>query len=288
MTRRTRGRDLACGDMSAAYEDLLEAGWCPRVIESSGAQREVEWYECPKGALPYSEAAPLMEEASRLNNECRGGAGSEVTKPGGPCDRRGMAFHAAERAGWCYGRDDEFGYQNNWHVCGPGSTGHITFLSAQPDMRLTFHPDPPVVTSNLLEQAMAIDLVFVGERTRSVVGDLQVSCRSNRVPVMAFDLAYSAIPAGVDEFDGRLDVSLAPVLGEGGSDVPLPTSFWAGRSWASSASRWRLRVPMPSPRCFSVSTSRGMRCFASGRAARRCRGASRFGFRMTSRSGMLS
>lgn len=55
-----------------------------------------------------------------LNSKCRGGSGNEQATLDACADREkvGETLTAAD---WCYGREGEYGYQMEWHRCGPTS-----------------------------------------------------------------------------------------------------------------------------------------------------------------------
>ncbi|WP_442579128.1 S1C family serine protease [Mesorhizobium sp. ASY16-5R] len=71
-----------------------------------------------KGAKPAVE--PLLARWWDLNTACRGGSGNEAATYYA-CAARGTFEAALAAADWCYGRIGEYGYQNEWHVCGPNS-----------------------------------------------------------------------------------------------------------------------------------------------------------------------
>ena len=50
------------------------------------------------------------------NARCRGGSGDEPTT-GRACDEREHTALSLVAAGWCFGRQGEFGYQMEWHRC---------------------------------------------------------------------------------------------------------------------------------------------------------------------------
>lgn len=51
------------------------------------------------------------------NRACRGGSGDgdETLRA---CNRREVIDAKLKAMGWCYGREGEYGYQMNWHICG--------------------------------------------------------------------------------------------------------------------------------------------------------------------------
>ena len=66
------------------------------------------------------EATQAMRRWDDANGRCRGGSGDNPATMKA-CDERESLYQAAVRLGWCYGRANEYGYQNRWHRCGPGS-----------------------------------------------------------------------------------------------------------------------------------------------------------------------
>jgi hypothetical protein len=59
----------------------------------------------------------IIAQWQKQNSDCRGGPGdSEETMRA--CERREAVGEKLEAVGWCYGREGEYGYQMNWHVCG--------------------------------------------------------------------------------------------------------------------------------------------------------------------------
>lgn len=67
----------------------------------------------------------LIDEWGRHNSACRDGSGEDpVTSKA--CQARGVVEAKLDAAGWCYGRPNEAGYQNDWH---PRSEGCADDLS---------------------------------------------------------------------------------------------------------------------------------------------------------------
>jgi hypothetical protein len=59
----------------------------------------------------------IISQWQDQNGDCRGGPGdSDETMKA--CDRREAIGAKLEAVGWCYGRDGEYGYQMDWHICG--------------------------------------------------------------------------------------------------------------------------------------------------------------------------
>lgn len=65
----------------------------------------------------------LLRAWAAENDACRGGAGDDPDTDRA-CKRREAAGNRLRAAGLCYGRTGEFGYQQDWHRCGPGSNQH--------------------------------------------------------------------------------------------------------------------------------------------------------------------
>lgn len=63
------------------------------------------------------EPVRIISQWQEQNGDCRGGSGDsdETLKA---CDRREAIGAKLEAVGWCYGREGEYGYQMEWHVCG--------------------------------------------------------------------------------------------------------------------------------------------------------------------------
>lgn len=59
----------------------------------------------------------IISQWQNQNGDCRGGPGDsdETLKA---CDRREAIGAKLEAVGWCYGREGEYGYQMDWHICG--------------------------------------------------------------------------------------------------------------------------------------------------------------------------
>ncbi len=72
-------------------------------------------------SAPPPEIAELIDAARDLNRRCRGSEGADPSST--VCTERNAAFDAVNAVGWCYGKDDQFGYQYEWHACGPDSVG---------------------------------------------------------------------------------------------------------------------------------------------------------------------
>jgi hypothetical protein len=73
----------------------------------------------------------LIEDYEHYNSLCRGGSGDK-TSTWEACGARNYSLYILNQIGVCYGRDDEAGYQHQWHTCANGS------------LRLTARPNSSV------------------------------------------------------------------------------------------------------------------------------------------------
>ncbi|QND35659.1 hypothetical protein HB772_21695 (plasmid) [Sinorhizobium meliloti] len=63
------------------------------------------------------EPVRIISQWQDQNGQCRGGSGdSDETREA--CSRREAIGAKLQAVGWCYGREGEYGYQMEWHVCG--------------------------------------------------------------------------------------------------------------------------------------------------------------------------
>ena len=60
----------------------------------------------------------VLEWWYEANSWCRGSSGVESDDW---CEVREALAPILDRRDWCYGREGEYGYQNEWHRCGPHS-----------------------------------------------------------------------------------------------------------------------------------------------------------------------
>ncbi|MDQ0318978.1 hypothetical protein QO002_001116 [Pararhizobium capsulatum DSM 1112] len=63
------------------------------------------------------EPLRIISQWERQNGDCRGGPGNSAETLRA-CDRRDAVGAKLDAVGWCYGREGEYGYQMEWHVCG--------------------------------------------------------------------------------------------------------------------------------------------------------------------------
>ena len=78
----------------------------------------------PTGA---QDADALIQRWNDLNSDCRGGSGDDP-KTLEACDERDQTVgRALEDLGWCYGKEDQAGYQMQWHKCEADSLHHRSF-----------------------------------------------------------------------------------------------------------------------------------------------------------------
>ncbi|MCF3638734.1 hypothetical protein LXM94_01950 [Rhizobium sp. TRM95111] len=74
-------------------------------------------WQFPDVAWPVENIIGLWNEA---NGFCRGHSPSDPRMHTG-CESRETYGKMLDERGWCYGRENEAGYQMSWHVCGPNS-----------------------------------------------------------------------------------------------------------------------------------------------------------------------
>jgi hypothetical protein len=63
------------------------------------------------------EPQRIISQWMQQNGDCRGGRG-DADNTWRACDRREAIGTKLEAVGWCYGRENEAGYQMQWHLCG--------------------------------------------------------------------------------------------------------------------------------------------------------------------------
>ncbi|UIJ85284.1 hypothetical protein LZK77_16335 [Rhizobium leguminosarum] len=63
----------------------------------------------------------LIRQWEAENSECRGSTEPESAKTVRACDRRSELDAKLDHVGWCYGHQNEYGYQMRWHACDANS-----------------------------------------------------------------------------------------------------------------------------------------------------------------------
>jgi hypothetical protein len=84
--------------------------------------------DAAKGQAP--EVKKWLDRTFMLDGWCRGDSGDLPTTDKA-CVLREVTGAELEKLGWCYGKNDEAGYQKRWHVCGPDSQ-RLTAAPAKP------------------------------------------------------------------------------------------------------------------------------------------------------------
>lgn len=107
-------------------DKLLTLGGFPQAvlglpkIQAGKLRRDaVTSIDIPEAAS--ADVARLVENAKALDRRCRGTEGSDPAST--VCAARNDAFLQANRAGMCYGKEGQAGYQMEWHSCEPDSIG---------------------------------------------------------------------------------------------------------------------------------------------------------------------
>jgi hypothetical protein len=180
----------ACAEFSLLQETLLEAGKCPKILESSGETYEVIWTDCPVGIAPWSEIREDIDAYAKLNSTCRGSSDPDVYEPA--CRARDeMDFESTfNMRGWCYGREDEAAYLNTWHGCETGSIGVAAFTPVVvPEGSYHGRIDASSISSvsNSLERSLSADLI---SRT-GAWGNVEVICRRSKTPTVTLSIDYA-------------------------------------------------------------------------------------------------
>lgn len=209
----TPEREAACAKIAKPNGALYDAGRCPRILESSSDAYLAEWSMCAPGAISYSEALPLIDEVDRLDRACRSGPGDVVVAPGGVCDQRTIADASVTRAGWCNGRNDEFGYMAVWHVCEPTSFRYREFAVSRPHVSATLDATTANLTSNLLESGLTAELLMGSGQGQWRAGSVNVSCRRDAEPTLVIDVENEVVLLGEGEgVSGGMEVALGGKL----------------------------------------------------------------------------
>ncbi|WP_275782648.1 hypothetical protein [Pararhizobium gei] len=71
----------------------------------------------------------LLSQWHRENTTCRGSSGNSPETMAA-CDRRESIYGKLKSVGWCYGREGEYGYQMDWHVCDEAQSRSATVAAA--------------------------------------------------------------------------------------------------------------------------------------------------------------
>jgi len=119
------------GDKGSAFAGILTSGHFTVVgMADDWSSQQAVYTVCEKNGVRIGEATgdasaarnaevkSLLAQARELNRRCRGTEGA--TNPA-VCEQRDAKFDELNNVGWCYGKEGEFGYQQEWHMCGPTS-----------------------------------------------------------------------------------------------------------------------------------------------------------------------
>lgn len=160
----------SCAKFNAANDALLTIGMCSKISLSTTISYDINWYECPKGAAPYSDVKKSIEEIDESYRRCRSDAQY--------CSGESAVDQDVGLLGWFKGREGEGSNQNVWHVCEPGSYGYGPNMLARGDLDTTVPSEDFSIKTNLLESTLS-SMLYIGETN---VGYLQIVCRSNSTP----------------------------------------------------------------------------------------------------------
>lgn len=80
----------------------------------------------------------LIKDYEFYNDICRGGSGNEEST-WEACGARDYVLYTLNQLGACYGREDEAGYQHQWHSCSSGSLR----LAMRPDFQQELPVEAP-------------------------------------------------------------------------------------------------------------------------------------------------
>ncbi|WP_318874286.1 hypothetical protein RWA02_02660 [Sinorhizobium meliloti] len=106
----------AAGDRASSGSAEFSLMWDPatsKIVSETGKVIETD-----KGA---SQPIRLISQWYQDNSTCRGSIGDSPERTAA-CSRREALTPKLEAVGWCYGREGEYGYQMDWHVCGTPAT----------------------------------------------------------------------------------------------------------------------------------------------------------------------
>ena len=75
---------------------------------------------CLGAASPASaeddETGRLLEDVQSLNSRCRGGSGDDM-ETWMACGARDYVSYLLSERGYCYGKEDQAGFEMEWHAC---------------------------------------------------------------------------------------------------------------------------------------------------------------------------
>ena len=119
------------GDKGSAFAGILSRDHFTVVgMGEDWSSQQAVYTVCEKHGVKIGEATgdasaardaqvkDLLSQARELDSRCRGTEGA--TNPA-VCEQRDAKFDELNNVGWCYGKEGEFGYQHEWHMCGPTS-----------------------------------------------------------------------------------------------------------------------------------------------------------------------
>ncbi len=80
------------------------------------------WAALPSSPLlaHSAEDEPLLQDYARYNGRCRGGHGDDM-ETWRACGARDYVGFLLNRRGWCFGTDNQYSFEMEWHRCGAGS-----------------------------------------------------------------------------------------------------------------------------------------------------------------------
>ncbi len=78
--------------------------------------------------MTRAQAAPLLEQIDDFNDQCRGGSGDDP-RTMVACDKRDALLTTLTSSGWCYGDDEQAGFQKYWKTCGEGRRQELRQLA---------------------------------------------------------------------------------------------------------------------------------------------------------------
>jgi hypothetical protein len=74
------------------------------------------------------ETTRLLEDVVTLNTRCRGGSGDDM-ETWMACGARDYVSYLLSERGYCYGKEDQAGFEMEWHACTSNSV-----RSSKPDI----------------------------------------------------------------------------------------------------------------------------------------------------------